>query len=98
MIPLPPILEHQLQHERMTRAQAALQRGEMQVIFLTGTPHAGATWLVASKGSRYTVSLDGNNRGCHLKRKRALDRGRGERHADLCGHIQRPLAGFGQVG
>ena len=64
MMPLPPILEHQLQHERMTRAQAALQRGEMQVMLLTSTPHAGATWLVASKGSRYTVSLEGDAWAC----------------------------------
>jgi hypothetical protein len=39
----------------MARAQAALQRGEMQVMVLTD-----CTWMVASKSSRYTVSLDGD--------------------------------------
>ena len=31
MINAPPTLENQLQHDRMVRAQVALQRGEMQV-------------------------------------------------------------------
>lgn len=49
-----PILEDQLQDDRMARAQTALQRGEMQVVVLTN-----CVWMVASKGSQYTVSLDG---------------------------------------
>lgn len=60
----PPILEHQLQHERIARAQSALQRGEMQVVVITETPQGDATWMVASKHSRYTVSLDGNAWAC----------------------------------
>jgi predicted nucleic acid-binding Zn finger protein len=55
----PPILESQLQHERTARAQAALQRGEMQVMVLTDS-----TWTVASKSSHYTVSLDGDAWTC----------------------------------
>ena len=53
MINAPSTLENQLQHERIARAQAALQRGEMQVIVLTD-----CTWMVASKGNRYTISLE----------------------------------------
>ena len=59
MITAPPILENQLQHERTARALAALQRGEMQVTVLND-----CTWMVASKGSRYTVSLDGDAWAC----------------------------------
>jgi predicted nucleic acid-binding Zn finger protein len=59
-----PILEHQLQHERMARAQSALQRGEMQVVTLNETPQGDTTWMVASKHSRYTVSLDGDAWAC----------------------------------
>jgi predicted nucleic acid-binding Zn finger protein len=55
----PPILESQLQHERTARAQAALQRGDMQVMVLTDS-----TWTVASKSSHYTVSLDGDAWTC----------------------------------
>ena len=53
MINAPSTMENQLQHERIARAQAALQRGEMQVIVLTD-----CTWMVASKGNRYTISLE----------------------------------------
>jgi predicted nucleic acid-binding Zn finger protein len=53
MINAPSTLENQLQHERIARAQAALQRGEMQVKVLTD-----CTWMVASKGNRYTISLE----------------------------------------
>jgi predicted nucleic acid-binding Zn finger protein len=59
-----PILEHQLQHERMARAQSALQRGEMQVVTLSETPLGSAAWMVASKRNRYTVSLDGDAWAC----------------------------------
>ena len=59
MIPLPPILENQFQHERMARAQAALQRGEMTIL-----PLGGCLWSVASKSSRYTVSLDSDAWSC----------------------------------
>ena len=52
-------MENQLQHDRMARALAALQRGEMQVTVLND-----CTWLIASKGSRYTVSLDGDAWAC----------------------------------
>ena len=55
----PPILENQLQHERTARAQAALQRGDMQVMILME-----CTWTVASKSSHYTVSLDGDAWAC----------------------------------
>jgi predicted nucleic acid-binding Zn finger protein len=55
----PPILENQLQHERMVRAQAALVRGEMQVMSMTDI-----TWTVASKGNRYTVSLNSDTWTC----------------------------------
>ena len=53
MTTAPPILENQLQHERTARARTALQRGEMQVMILTD-----CTWMVASKSSHYTISLD----------------------------------------
>ena len=59
MTTAPPIMENQLQHDRMARALAALQRGEMQVTVLND-----CTWLIASKGSRYTVSLDGDAWAC----------------------------------
>ncbi len=49
----PPILENQRQHERTARAQAALMSGDMQVMVLTD-----CAWMVASKSSRYTVSLE----------------------------------------
>ncbi len=55
MTTAPPILENQLQHERTARAQAALMSGDMQVMVLTD-----CAWMVASKSSRYTVSLDGD--------------------------------------
>jgi len=47
------LLEEQLQDERLARAQAALQRGEMTV-----QPINACTWIVASKGSQYTVTVD----------------------------------------
>ena len=59
MINAPSTLENQLQHERIARAQAALQRGEMQVIVLTD-----CTWMVASKGNRYTISLENDAWTC----------------------------------
>src|SRR3990172_11060494 len=59
MTTAPPILENQLQHDRMARAQAALMKGDMQVMVLTD-----CTWMVASKSSRYTVSLDGDAWTC----------------------------------
>ncbi len=59
MTTAPPILENQLQQERMARAQVALLNGDMQVMVLTD-----CTWMVASKGSRYTVSLDGEAWAC----------------------------------
>lgn len=59
MTTAPPILENQLQHDRTARAQAALMNGEMQVMVLTD-----CTWTVASKSSRYTVSLDGDAWTC----------------------------------
>jgi len=59
MTTAPPILENQLQHERTARAQAALLNGDMQVMILTGS-----TWMVASKSSRYTVSLEGDVWSC----------------------------------
>jgi predicted nucleic acid-binding Zn finger protein len=43
----------------MARAQAALMNGDMQVMVLTD-----CTWMVASKSSRYTVSLDGDAWTC----------------------------------
>lgn len=59
MTTAPPILENQLQHERMARAQAALMNGDMRVMVLTDS-----AWMVASKSSRYTVSLDGDAWTC----------------------------------
>ena len=59
MTTAPPIMENQLQHDRLARAQAALLNGDMQVMILTD-----CTWLVASKSSRYTVSLDGGAWTC----------------------------------
>jgi len=59
MITVPPILENQLQHERMARAQAALLSGDMQVMVLTD-----CTWMVTSKSSHYTVSLEGDAWTC----------------------------------
>lgn len=55
----PPILENQLQHDRVARAQAALRNGDMQVMVLTD-----CAWTVASKSSHYTVSLDGDAWTC----------------------------------
>jgi len=55
MTTAPPILENQLQHERTARAQAALMSGDMQVMVLTD-----CAWMVVSKSSRYTVSLNGD--------------------------------------
>ena len=52
-------MENQLQHDRTARALAALQRGEMQVTVLND-----CTWLIASKGSCYTVSLEGDAWAC----------------------------------
>jgi len=43
----------------MARALAALQRGDMQVTVLND-----CTWLIASKGSRYTISLNGDAWAC----------------------------------
>jgi len=48
------LLEEQMQGERVLRAQDALLSGEMQV-----QPTAQGSWMVASKGNRYTVSRDG---------------------------------------
>ena len=59
MTTAPPSLENQLQHERMARAQAVLQRGDMQVMDLTDS-----AWAVTSKSSHYTVSLDGDAWTC----------------------------------
>jgi predicted nucleic acid-binding Zn finger protein len=59
MTTAPPSLENQLQHDRMVRAQAALRNGDMQVMILTD-----CTWLVASKSSRYTVSLEDDAWAC----------------------------------
>jgi predicted nucleic acid-binding Zn finger protein len=59
MTTAPPILENQLQQERMARAQAALMNGDMQVMVLTN-----CAWMVASKSSRYTVSLDDDAWAC----------------------------------
>ncbi len=79
MINAPLILENQLQHERMARAQAALLSGEMQVMVLTA-----CTWMVASKSSRYTVSLDSDAWTCTC-----LDfSGRCQRFGLRCKHIE----------
>ena len=59
MTTAPPILENQLQHDRVARAQAALRNGDMQVMVLTD-----CAWTVASKSSHYTVSLDGDAWTC----------------------------------
>jgi predicted nucleic acid-binding Zn finger protein len=48
-----PLIEEQMQSERMARAQVALLRGEMAIL-----PQRERSWTVASKGSRYTVILD----------------------------------------
>jgi hypothetical protein len=48
-----PLIEEQMQSERMARAQAALLTGDMAVFYL-----GSCAWSVASKGSRYTVTLD----------------------------------------
>jgi predicted nucleic acid-binding Zn finger protein len=50
-----PVLENQLQHDRTARALSALQCGQMQVTVLND-----CTWMIASKGRRYTVSIDGD--------------------------------------
>src|SRR5512136_2177427 len=55
----PPTMELQLQHERMARAQAALMRGEMQVMTMTDF-----NWMVASKSNRYIVSLENDTWTC----------------------------------
>jgi predicted nucleic acid-binding Zn finger protein len=48
-----PLIEEQMQSERMARAQAALLTGDMAVFYLRSY-----AWSVASKGNRYTVTLD----------------------------------------
>src|SRR4030042_6258240 len=79
MINAPSTLENQLQHERIARAQAALQRGEMQVIVLTD-----CTWMVASKGNRYAISLEDDAWTCTC-----LDfSGRCQRFGLRCKHIE----------
>jgi len=59
MITAHPILEDQLQHDRFARAQTALLNGDMQVMVLTD-----CAWMVASKSSRYTVSMEGEAWAC----------------------------------
>lgn len=79
MTTAPPILENQLQHDRLVRAQAALLNGDMQVMVLTDY-----TWMVASKNSRYTVSLDEDAWTCTC-----LDfTGRCQRFGLRCKHIE----------
>ncbi len=75
----PPKMESQLQHERMTRAQVALMRGEMQVMSMTDI-----TWIVASKNNRYTVSLDGDAWACTCPDFN----GRCQRFGLRCKHIE----------
>ena len=79
MINAPSTLENQLQHERIARAQAALQRGEMQVIVLTD-----CTWMVASKGNRYTISLEDDAWTCTCPDFS----GRCQRFGLCCKHIE----------
>jgi len=79
MITAPLVLETQLQHERIARAQAALLSGEMQVMVLTD-----CTWIVASKGSQYDVTLDGNAWACTCPDFN----GRCQRFGLRCKHIE----------
>ena len=59
MTTAPPLLETQLQDERMARAQAALKRGDMRVF-----PQSDGCWIVISKNSRYTVALEDSAWSC----------------------------------
>ncbi len=59
-----PMLEEQMQNERFARAQTALESGDMAVLPVDRTPQGGAQWIVSSKKSQYTVTLDGNAWAC----------------------------------
>ncbi|HMN62283.1 MAG TPA: Rad52/Rad22 family DNA repair protein, partial [Anaerolinea sp.] len=59
MITTSPVLERQLQHERVARALTGLQRGEMLVTALNGS-----AWNVDSKGNVYMVSQTGETWSC----------------------------------
>jgi predicted nucleic acid-binding Zn finger protein len=72
------LLEEQMQSERLARAQLAIQRGEMTVL-----PINACTWKVASKGSQYSVSLDGAAWACTCPDFA----GRCQRFGLLCKHI-----------
>ena len=55
------MLEEQMQNERLARAQTALENGDMAV--LTVDP---CKWIVVSKKSQYTVTLDGEIGRAHV--------------------------------
>ena len=72
------LLEEQMQSERLDRAQAALQNGDMTVL-----PVTASTWSVASRGSRYTVRLEGTIWTCTCRDFAT----RCQRFGLLCKHI-----------
>ncbi len=73
------LLEEQMQHERLDRAQAALHNGDMTVL-----PVTADTWSVASRGRCYTVRLEGATWSCTC-RDFAI---RCQRFGLLCKHIE----------
>ena len=78
------MLEEQMQNERLARAQTALENGGMAVLPVDLTPQGGTKWIVVSKKSQYTVTLDGDAWGCTCPDFA----GRCQRFGHLCKHIE----------
>ena len=72
------MLEEQMQNERLARAQTALENGDMAVL-----PVDPCKWIVFSKKSQYTVTLDGDAWACTCPDFA----GRCQRFGILCKHI-----------
>jgi predicted nucleic acid-binding Zn finger protein len=73
------MLEEQMQNERLARAQTALENGDMAVL-----PVDPCKWIVVSKKSQYTVTLDGDAWACTCPDFA----GRCQRFGLLCKHIE----------
>ena len=68
-----------MQNERLARAQTALENGDMAVL-----PVDPCKWIVVSKKSQYTVTLDGDAWACTCPDFA----GRCQRFGLLCKHIE----------
>ena len=68
-----------MQNERLARAQTALENGDMAVL-----PVDPCKWIVVSKKSQYTVTLDGDAWACTCPDFG----GRCQRFGLLCKHIE----------